>query len=262
MPRRCSGARRRRGVDARSEASTRSSSACTSSLLRRHRPTARVGHTLLDRVSRRRPLRRRRSRDRSASCPVWTGLTASTPQARGCGSSTCDSGLLEHASRTRRTAPTTLLFVARPPGTVVLRAHGAPALLQRGSAARRRPPRTRSGAGVVEARRGSRRKAEGGGVVAAAAHERATPDRLDRVAVYLADPPTPRHAARSARLEDASRRLRPAARRAPAAWAGAGRPPTSGSRAIDELQLAVRFALFHLMASVADAARPRSAPAG
>ncbi|MDQ3874558.1 MAG: hypothetical protein M3322_03255, partial [Actinomycetota bacterium] len=138
------------------------------------------------------------------------------------------------------------------PGTALLRAQG-PAALVAGDVPLSAPP----GADAVEghAEDGVRFSAvpasEGG--VAAAASEITSPGRLERTAAYVADPvgpPDPEDAVVA--LVEAQRiGFDALVREHRSMWASRWEDADVMIRGDDELQLAVRFALFHLMGSTA-----------
>jgi trehalose/maltose hydrolase-like predicted phosphorylase len=142
-----------------------------------------------------------------------------------------------------------LLSSAARPGVVVLRATGQSRFVSAGA-----PLRTTPGAPAEEGRLGASHYAivagaQGG--VGAAVREQATPVGLDRIGAYVTDStdvPTPAMAAdAAAAASDAGFERLLCEHRA--AWASRWATADVGLQGDDELQVAVRFALFHLIGS-------------
>lgn len=188
------------------------------------------------------------------ACPLWQrlwtrdGSTTSRRQRLD-----LRTGVFEDELRSSGGGLRAAIFssLARP-GTTALRAQGEPAYLRPGSAL------LPAGAGELELgpERGSvwiRDRANGGGAVVAAARERRrTPRRLERLAAYRTDPldylgeALVLDAVRDAEVAGFERLL--AEHRG--AWASRWRAADVVVDDDPELQLALRFALYHLMASV------------
>jgi glycosyl hydrolase family 65 len=140
------------------------------------------------------------------------------------------------------------------PGTVALRADGAPRFLRPGSAVLPPEPGTLE-LGAEQGRLWIRERApDGSGVVAAARESRRSPHRLERIGAYCTDPvAAPREddalaAVRELEAEGYERLLSEHRR----AWASRWEAADVAIEGDPELQLGVRLALFHLMASVGD----------
>ena len=186
-------------------------------------------------------------------CPVWTRLDgALPPDALLRRRLDLRSGLLRQDLFGRERGLEALLFssLARP-GVVALRAKGDPILLR--SDAPLVPVSSGAEIGAVAGHIWVRERADSGGVVTAAA-ERLRSTQLERVAAYCAqseNPPETDSALQ--RLDDAERagfeRLLAEHRQA---WAERWESADIRIEGDDELQRAVRFGLFQLMASVAD----------
>jgi trehalose/maltose hydrolase-like predicted phosphorylase len=191
--------------------------------------------------------------------PVWTGLEAWPPEGRDRRELDLRAGVLRRAWEIRGGATLRSLRFASlaRPGVVGLRAEGPAAALRDG------PGLLPPGNGVAfdEGRLGdaswARTRAAGGGGITAAAWQR-TSDRqsrmVERLAVYLADPdhaPAPEAAVE--RLEAVKAvgfdRLLAEHR---AAWAARWADAEVTIEGDPDAELAVRFALFHLLASAAD----------
>jgi trehalose/maltose hydrolase-like predicted phosphorylase len=186
-------------------------------------------------------------------CPIWTRLDGALPEDVPLRRRLdLRSGLLHQQVDGAEDGLTALLFasLARP-GTVALRAHGASELL------RSEAPLVAAGADSVSGLVGDRfwvrtRASEGG--VAAAAAETFESDRVERLAAYAVDATqAPSTEAALAGLDDAHKlgfeRLLLEHRQA---WARRWEEADIRIDGDDELQRAVRFALFHLMGAVAD----------
>jgi trehalose/maltose hydrolase-like predicted phosphorylase len=189
--------------------------------------------------------------------PVWTGLAAATPDGQDRRQLDLHGGVLRRAWRTGDGAALRSLRFASlaRPGVVGLRAEGPPGVLCAGPALLA----PESGAGFEEGRHGdlvwARTRSAGGGGITAAARQHTAEDRsrVERLAVYLADPDhAPAPEAALERLGTvaavgfdrllAEHRAAWAARWADAEVTIAGDP---------DAERAVRFALFHLLASAA-----------
>jgi trehalose/maltose hydrolase-like predicted phosphorylase len=202
--------------------------------------------------------------------PVWTGLQVAPPDGHDRRELDLRDGVLRRTWRTRAGATLRSLRFASlaRPGVVGLRAEGPADALGAG------PALLAPGARVVfeEGRQGDivwsrTRSAGGGGITAAACQGTVDEDGsrlVERLAVYLSDPdraPAPEAAVgRLAAVEAvgfdrllAEHRAAWAARWADAEVAIDGDPDT---------QLAVRFAVFHLLASAADDGEVAVGPAG
>lgn len=192
-------------------------------------------------------------------CPIWSRLLRE-PGASGRLRRVLDlrSGLLRHDLETADGPVRALLFssFARP-GTVVLRAGGPPSLFEGDVRLVPPPGTTAAQAGDEGERRWMRVTASPGGVACAAVERRRAdnPRRaLDRIGAYRADPalaPAPADALASLReAEEAGFESLLAEHRQ--AWARRWESADVVVEGDPELERAVRFALFHLMASVAD----------
>jgi trehalose/maltose hydrolase-like predicted phosphorylase len=188
-----------------------------------------------------------------APCPVWTRLdgvlaqTASVERALD-----LRTGLLRQRLRGAAEVEALLFSSFARPGTVVLRACGAPELI-----ASEQPllpaEETSVDSGVDDGALWIRQRADGGGVVAAG-RDALRQNRLDRIATYVVDPqaiPDP---------EDALRRLAGASELGfdelldehRARWAERWETADIRIDGDDELQRLVRFALFHLMSAAGE----------
>jgi trehalose/maltose hydrolase-like predicted phosphorylase len=189
--------------------------------------------------------------------PVWTGLAAPSADGQDRRELDLHRGVLRRTWRTGDGAVLRSLRFASlaRPGVVGLRAEGPPGVLCAGPALLA----PGNGVGFEEGRRGDlvwarTRSAGGGGITAAACqHTHADRSQVERLAVYLADPdhaPAPEAALERLRSVEAvgfdrllaEHRAAWAARWADAEVAIAGDP---------DAERAVRFALFHLLASAA-----------
>jgi trehalose/maltose hydrolase-like predicted phosphorylase len=186
-------------------------------------------------------------------CPVWTRLDGPLP-ADAILRRRLDlrSGLLRQELLGRERGIEALLFssLARP-GVAALRAHGDPVLLR--SDAPLVPASSSAEVGTVAGHTWVRERTDRGGVVAAAA-ERLRSTQLERIAAFDPDSEhVPRARPALQRLDAAERggfeRLLAEHRQA---WAERWDSADIRIEGDDELQHAVRFALFHLMASVGD----------
>lgn len=193
------------------------------------------------------------------SCPVWTGLAAELePNDRVRRTFDLSTGVLhQEISRGSEALRASLFASAARPGTVALRAVGPARWLSR-----RRglvvPAGRPAEVGSDKHRRWMRVSASRGGVVAAIAQQRLRSrlgrGGLDRLGVYVVDPSTPPAPAEALsalrELEECGfERLLVEQR---TAWARRWEGADIAIEGDPELQLAVRFALFHLMASVGD----------
>ena len=186
-------------------------------------------------------------------CPIWTRLDGRLPAGgRLLRRLDLRSGLLHQQLDAADEGLKAVLFssLARP-GTVALRAQGAADLLRSDA------PLVAAGADTVSGstagRFWARSRASQGGVVAAAV-ETVESDRVERLAAYAVDPTrTPSSSAAFARLDDAREvgfeRLLLEHRQA---WAQRWEQADIRIDGDEELQRALRFALFHLMSAVAD----------
>jgi trehalose/maltose hydrolase-like predicted phosphorylase len=142
-----------------------------------------------------------------------------------------------------------LLSSLSRPGTTALRAQGPPALVA-GETPLHPPAGMDAAEGNADGAAFSAVRASEGGV-AAAASEIVSPGRLERMASYVADPvgpPDPEDAVVA--LADAQRLgFEALLAEHRSSWASRWEDADVVIRGDDELQLAVRFALFHLMAS-------------
>ena len=188
-------------------------------------------------------------------CPVWHRLPVPERARRGrLRRLDLHTGLLEDTLLTTQGPLRSTRFssLARP-GSVALRAEGAPQLLLPGSTLTPAGPRDLE-LGAEPGRLWIRdTTSQGAGVVVAAAHEqRPTARRLERLAAYRSDPvlrPDEQPALRAvAELEAAGfERLLSEHR---AAWTSRWEAADVVIESDPELQLAVRLALFHLISSV------------
>jgi trehalose/maltose hydrolase-like predicted phosphorylase/hydroxymethylpyrimidine pyrophosphatase-like HAD family hydrolase len=186
-------------------------------------------------------------------CPVWTRVDGTLPpDAILRRRLDLRSGLLRQELLGREGGLEALLFssLARP-GVAALRAQGDPVLLR--SDAPLVPVSSGAEISTVAGRTWVRERADNGGVVAAAT-ERLRSTHLERIAAFCArGEHVPEARVALQRLDDAERagfeRLLMEHRQA---WAQRWESADIRIEGDDELQRAVRFALFHLMASVAD----------
>ena len=189
------------------------------------------------------------------TCPLWNRLRL--PLERGVTASRVldlHTGLLRQQVQKGRNSLDAISFssLARP-GTAVLRAFGSTPLVPFGPALVAPRGRKRSQMGAAAGRAWMSVQGSGGDVSAIASERRSAPQRgrasLERIVVYEqgdAEAALPRvNDAEQAGLE----RLLVEQR---SAWAGRWEDADVAIEGDPELQLAVRFALFHLMASVAD----------
>jgi trehalose/maltose hydrolase-like predicted phosphorylase len=162
------------------------------------------------------------------------------------------TGMLEEELRSGDEKLRAALFtsLARP-GTATVRAGGDDALVARGSTLLPpgpAPPELGTDGGAIWIRE---RASAGGGVVAASRERRPVRGRLERLAAYRVDPgaaPSERDALRAlGELEQAGYEQLLGEHRA--AWASRWESADVAVDGDPELQLAVRVALFHLMAS-------------
>jgi trehalose/maltose hydrolase-like predicted phosphorylase len=200
--------------------------------------------------------------------PVWTGLEMASPDHRDRRRLDLRAGVLHREWAAGGATLRSLRFasLARP-GVVGLRAEGPAGALGAGPpllppAA---PAETAAGAGetpsfsqgrIGDAAWASTRARHGGGItVAARQRESGGPSRVvERLAVYLADPdhaPAPEAAVEALRAAEAVGFDRLLAEHR-AAWAARWADAEVAVQGDPSSELAVRFALFHLLASVAD----------
>jgi trehalose/maltose hydrolase-like predicted phosphorylase len=200
--------------------------------------------------------------------PVWTGLRAASPDHHDRRRLDLRTGVLHREWAAGGATLRSLRFasLARP-GVVGLRAEGpaaaldaGPPLLPPGA-----PAPTAAGPGeapsfsdgrIGDAAWASTRARHGGGItVAARQRESGGPSRVvERLAVYLADPdraPAPEAAVEALRAAEAVGFDRLLAEHR-AAWAGRWADAEVAVQGDPEIELGLRFALFHLLASVAD----------
>ncbi|HVA84926.1 MAG TPA: hypothetical protein VNF73_01280, partial [Candidatus Saccharimonadales bacterium] len=143
------------------------------------------------------------------------------------------------------------------PGTVALRSEGSRRLIPEGPPIVPAGSSTQTNAGVTRGRQWMTVASKPGGVAVAATEVRATDsgvERLERIAAYVADPrraPSPGPAL-SALHEAAGTGFDWLLREQRAAWAQRWTEADVRITGDPDLENAVRFALFHLMASVAD----------
>lgn len=188
------------------------------------------------------------------ACPVWTRLDGELPRA-----ATFDrqldlhSGLLRQRLGPEPDLESILFSSLAQPGTAVLRAKGLRALLESDEPVEAAEG-TRVETGTVDGTTWMRQRAGAGGLAVAAA-DCLEGDRLDRLAAYVADAaamPDPEVALR--RLQEAQEigfeGLLGAHRRR---WAERWETADIRIEGDDELQRLVRFSLFHLMGSAAEA---------
>jgi trehalose/maltose hydrolase-like predicted phosphorylase len=188
--------------------------------------------------------------------PVWTGLEAAPPEGRDRRELDLRGGVLRRTWEAGGGTLRSLRFasLARP-GVVGLRAEGPAAVLAAG-------PALLAPAGEAEFSEGRQgdvhwaRTRSGGGGITAAARQRSAGDGtrvVERLAVYLADQdaaPTPEAAMeRLAEVEAVGFDRLLAEHRA--AWADRWADAEVTIEGDPESQLAVRFALFHLLGSAA-----------
>ena len=188
------------------------------------------------------------------ACPVWTRLDGELPPATSFERQLdLHSGLLRQRLGRQQDLESILFSSLACPGTAVLRAKGVRSLLETDE-----PLEVAEGTevewGSVDGTMWALQHAGAGGL-AVAATERLEGDRLERFASYVADPlrvPDPEEAVR--RLGEAQRRgfdgLLSAHRQR---WAERWETADIKIEGDDELQRLVRFALFHLMGSAAEA---------
>src|SRR5512132_2096706 len=188
--------------------------------------------------------------------PVWTGLEAAAPDGQDRRELDLHGGVLRRAWTTADGAALhSLRFVSLArPGVVGLRAEGPPGVLCAGPALLA----PGNGVGFEEGRHGDlvwarTRSAGGGGITAAACQRTRDRSRVERLAVYLADPDhAPAPEAALERLGTVAEvgfdRLLAEHR---AAWAARWADAEVAIRGDPDAERAVRFALFHLLASTA-----------
>jgi trehalose/maltose hydrolase-like predicted phosphorylase len=200
--------------------------------------------------------------------PVWTGLQVTSPDHRDRRRLDLRAGVLHREWAAGGATLRSLRFasLARP-GVAGLRAEGPAGALAAGppllapagpaeAAAGAADPPTFTQGRIGDAAWASTRARDGGGItVAAGQRESGGPSRVvERLAVYLADPdraPAPEAAVASLRAAEAVGfdRLLEEHR---AAWAARWADAEVAVEGDPDIELAVRFALFHLLASVAD----------
>jgi trehalose/maltose hydrolase-like predicted phosphorylase len=188
--------------------------------------------------------------------PVWTGLEVAPPDGQDRRELDLQAGVLRRTWRTRDGAILRSLRFASlaRPGVVGLRAEGPPDVLGTG------PALLAPGGGIdfQAGRRGDicwagTRSAGGDGITAAACQHSADDDRsrvVERLAVYLANPdhaPVPEQQLRTIQKVGFDRLL--AEHRA--AWAARWADAEVTIQGDPDAELAVRFALFHLLGSAA-----------
>lgn len=188
-----------------------------------------------------------------ASCPVWTRLDGELPEAlwfeRRLDLRT--GTLRQRLGRDGELDALLFSSLARP-GTVALRARGLPELLDSARALTAGEPATEDG--VVDDVEWMRERVGDGGIVAAA-RDQSGDGVLDRFAAYVADATT------TPEPEDAVDRVAAAQRvgfdgmlgEHRARWADRWHTADILIEGDDELQRLVRFALFHMLGSAADA---------
>ena len=188
------------------------------------------------------------------ACPVWTRLDGELPHATSFERQLdLHSGLLRQRLGRQQDLQSIQFSSLASPGTTVLRASGVRALLESDQ-----PLEVAEGieveTGIVDDAMWTLQHAAAGGLAVAAA-ERFGGDRLERIASYVADPstvPDPEEAHR--RLGEAQKLgfdgLLSAHRQR---WAERWETADIRIEGDDELQQLVRFALFHLMGSAAEA---------
>jgi trehalose/maltose hydrolase-like predicted phosphorylase len=191
------------------------------------------------------------------SGPVWTGLDAAPPDGPDRRELDLHAGVLRRTWTTGDGATLRSLRFASlaRPGVMGLRAEGPPGVLWAGPALL--PPGGRIG--FEEGRSGSivwarTRSAYGGGITAAACQvTREDRSLVERLAVYLADPdhaPAPEAAVERLRTVEGVGFDRLLAEHR-AAWAARWADAEVAIEGDPDAELAVRFALFHLLASAA-----------
>lgn len=191
-------------------------------------------------------------------CPGWNPLPYDLdPRAELRRALDLRTGILRHELTTSEGLLEAALFssLARP-GTVALRAEGPSAVLGAPSAVVSPPKGVEAETGETNGRHWVRVVASRGGVVVAASESRLSKDSaneaLERLGAYAANrKPRPGTALRRAREAERAgfERLLVEHR---GAWARRWEDADVVIEGDDEAQLAVRFALFHLMGSVAD----------
>jgi trehalose/maltose hydrolase-like predicted phosphorylase len=200
--------------------------------------------------------------------PVWTGLQVASPDHHERRRLDLRAGVLHREWAAGGATLRSLRFasLARP-GVVGLRVEGpagalraGPPLLapggQAGAASGGVDPGSFSQGQIGDTAWASTRARDGGGIIVAARQRESDgPSRVvERLAVYLADPdhaPAPEAAVESLRAAEAVGFNRLLAEHR-AAWAARWADAEIAVQGDPEAELAVRFALFHLLASVAD----------
>jgi trehalose/maltose hydrolase-like predicted phosphorylase len=190
--------------------------------------------------------------------PVWTGLEAAPPQGRDRRELDLRGGVLRRTWAAAGGTLRSLRFasLARP-GVVGLRAEGRAAALAAGPALL---APAAGGAEFTEGHQGdvhwARTRPAAGGGITAAARQRSAGDQtrvVERLAVYLADqdaaPPPEAAVERLAEVEAAG--LERLLAEHQAAWADRWADAEVTIEGDPDSQLAVRFALFHLLGSAA-----------
>lgn len=193
-------------------------------------------------------------------CPVWNQLPGEAKDPRTLHRVLdLHTGLLrQELSHAGKGSEAVLFSSAARPGTVALRVEGPSDVAKPGSSLALADGQEDEESGEMEGRRWARAAGSGGGVVAAA-REGLSSDaegsvRLERLAAYVTA------SARIPTTEEALRSLEAAERAGfeslllehRAAWARRWEEADVVIEGDPDLQLAVRFALFHLMSSVAD----------
>ena len=200
--------------------------------------------------------------------PVWTGLQVTSPDHDDRRRLDLYAGVLHREWTAGGATLRSLRFVSLArPGVVGLRAEGPAGALRAGPPLL--PPGGQAEAGfdgldsrsfsqgrIGDAAWASTRARDGGGItVAACQRESDGPSRVvERLAVYLADPdhaPAPEAAVEALQAAEAVGFDRLLAEHR-AAWAARWDDAEVAIQGDPEAELAIRFALFHLLASVAD----------
>jgi trehalose/maltose hydrolase-like predicted phosphorylase len=186
-------------------------------------------------------------------CPVWQRLVpVDRVIERRRRRLDLRAGVLEEELRTRDESLRAVLFASlAQPGAAAVRAEGDDALVARGSTLLPpgpAPPELGTDGGALWIRE---RASTGGGVVAASRERRHVPGRLERLAAFRVDPtaaPSEHDALRALNeLEHTGYDRLLSEHRA--AWASRWESADVVVDGDPELQLAIRLALFHLMAS-------------
>jgi trehalose/maltose hydrolase-like predicted phosphorylase len=186
------------------------------------------------------------------AAPVWHMLDSELPDgARLRRRLDLRTGLLRQRLTSADGDAVALVFssLARP-GTAALRAAGVPELVS-GNAGLRAAPGTTAEAGRIDGTSYMVVRASTGGV-AAAVSAKSSPGRVERLVAYLSDVETQpdANAAVSAAVDAGGAGFETILREHRAAWAQRWEDADVVVRGDEQLQLAVRFALFHLIGSV------------